>query len=88
MQQAPGSSSLVEIVYVLGDNKQLTFKFLLEARERRVGGVGFYIARVQLLPTTIVKMFNQFRVTFITFRSGHILDMMFFPQTILIPEGT
>src|SRR5205823_109790 len=74
----------VEVVDVLGNEQELARPFLLEARERFVGGVRLYLA--ELAPAQVVELVHERGVTREALGRGHVFHAVAFPKPVRIAE--
>jgi len=87
VQWLPAAGALVQVVDVLGHQQEFPGMFVLEFRQRQVGGIGLDAGAAQFAPPVIVELQHLLRIAGIGLEGGHFLDVVTRPQAARAPEG-
>lgn len=77
VDQSPGTGPFMQIVNILGDDRQFPRPGSVKMSKRPMGGIG--LSRLNVFPAHVVKTQNQIWISRKRFRSGHILHPVLFP---------
>ncbi|CAH0301598.1 hypothetical protein SRABI106_03789 [Rahnella aquatilis] len=78
----------MQVIDILRNQQEVLTERFFQRGQRVMCGIRFEIFCLQLTAALIIKTLYQFRITAIAFGRRHILNMMFFPQTVSGAEST
>ena len=84
MNDVTASGTFVKVIYILRDNSHI--ETLLQFSQQLMSAIRFHFQ--QLLPSFIIEVDHQCRVSLVSLGCSHLLHRIFIPQTTRIAKGT
>jgi hypothetical protein len=77
----------VKVIHILGDQEGLSTELFFQFSEGIMTWVGAYFRGEELVPSFVIKVVDEWGISFKAFGRGDILNTVVFPEAILISKG-